>query len=133
MAPPRATLESVALLGGSELHRDAFASRRERVATTRVRVVGFAAGAICALLAVAALAAGHGEFHGAVSRGALAALGRGSRNTQASKARGEDGDWPWGGGPRRPPWQIEKGAEILRRPQASSRLCTTPRAPSPVW
>ena len=102
MAPPRATLESVALLGGSELHRDAFASRRERVATTRVRVVGFAAGAICALLAVAALAAGHGEFHGAVSRGALAALGRGSRNTQASKARGEDGDWLLGGGPEAP-------------------------------
>ena len=47
MAPPRATLESVALLGGSELHRDAFASRRERVATTRVRVVGFAGGSHC--------------------------------------------------------------------------------------
>ena len=90
------------------MHRDAFASRRERVATTRVRVVGFAAGAICALLAVAALAAGHGEFHGAVSRGALAALGRGSGTTQASKARGEDGDWLLGGGHEAPPWAKRK-------------------------
>ena len=109
MAPPRATPECVALLGGSELHRDAFASRRERVATTRTRVVGFAAGAVFALLAVAALAAGHGEFHGAVSRGALAALGRGSGTPKASKARGaakppdgDGGDWLLGGGPEAP-------------------------------
>ena len=85
-----------------------------RIAPRRLRVASrarrddararrrLAAGAICALLAVAALAAGHGEFSGAVSRGALAALGRGSRNTQASKARGEDGDWLLGGGPEAP-------------------------------
>ena len=133
MAPPRATLESVALLGGSELHRDAFASRRERVATTRVRVVGFAAGAICALLAVAALAAGPASFT-APSR---AARSRRSAEAPATPrlprrvARTATGSWA--AALRRPPWANRKRR---RNPPPSPGVfpaCTTPRAPSPAW